>query len=619
MWRNLIVWSKITLFIMTNNIHNLSTHSCQEELNLMYIEKTIPGSYSLSKSSSLLPCSSLEGSQTKPEMHKSLNSIRCVPKCNENSIQHSHSSNLSSTQDSAVDQCSMKTSCNHLSVDKAEEKMQQKNHYLSADSSLAATEPEITRSFVRYNVSENISLLGRSEMSMYEAESLEKLDTPNTIVQKSYSDYCCGRRSSVPHSVKVHNKISATYSNLSSSGSISGSDSDRTCNLSNVTQDSGIVHSSSNIQNNLTDATSPDRDHNIPLCHLDSSSIQHNITVYAVPGTYQHGILGPRNSGNGFPNNGHVYSQSHHNIPGVMSCDNISETKLYPEAMIFHNSCSVHCCRSHEPMIKADDTVAYCHSMPIPSVQLSTGLGHSFGDPSSLNTQSQVCSHLTLSDKIAFPKLVSSVSESGLDARKLIRCGQLTFPQALVSIEELHLNSSVKGNNEFLLKTMDNSQDGLEFNLGAKMKDNWTMTSMNYLSPEQRLPLSCKDAEVQTIIIMENKSVSTIPCLQTTGHSHLHPEVGLGFNLQCPQTPVREVRWDDEGMTWEVYGAAVDPEVLGLAIQKHLEIQIEQHLQPSELSGEMEQPAKEKRRSFRTVIRSLRQSNCCVRTNSTSE
>ncbi|XP_018413909.1 PREDICTED: uncharacterized protein LOC108788605 [Nanorana parkeri] len=222
---------------MANNIHNISTPSCQEAMNLVCIEKTIPGSYSLSKSSSALPCSSLGGSQTKPKMHKSLNSIPCVPKCNENSIQHSHSSSLSSTQDTAADPCPTTTSCNRLSVEKAEEKTPQKNHYLSADSSLATTEPEITQSFARYNVSENISLLGRSEISMYEAESLEKLDTPSMMVQKSYSDYCCGRRNSRPRSVKVHNKISATYLNLSSSSSISGSGSDRTCNLSNLDWD----------------------------------------------------------------------------------------------------------------------------------------------------------------------------------------------------------------------------------------------------------------------------------------------------------------------------------------------------------------------------------------------
>ncbi|KAI4812928.1 hypothetical protein KUCAC02_024290 [Chaenocephalus aceratus] len=42
------------------------------------------------------------------------------------------------------------------------------------------------------------------------------------------------------------------------------------------------------------------------------------------------------------------------------------------------------------------------------------------------------------------------------------------------------------------------------------------------------------------------------------------------------KSPVKEVKWDAEGMTWEVYGASVDPEELGLAIQKHLELQIKE-------------------------------------------
>lgn len=41
--------------------------------------------------------------------------------------------------------------------------------------------------------------------------------------------------------------------------------------------------------------------------------------------------------------------------------------------------------------------------------------------------------------------------------------------------------------------------------------------------------------------------------------------------------PVRDVSWDEKGMTWEVYGASMEVEVLGMAIQKHLERQIEEH------------------------------------------
>ncbi|KAJ8351376.1 hypothetical protein SKAU_G00228520, partial [Synaphobranchus kaupii] len=46
------------------------------------------------------------------------------------------------------------------------------------------------------------------------------------------------------------------------------------------------------------------------------------------------------------------------------------------------------------------------------------------------------------------------------------------------------------------------------------------------------------------------------------------------------QEVVQAVRWDEKGMTWEVYGAAVEVEVLGTAIQKHLEKQGEEPGKP---------------------------------------
>lgn len=76
---------------------------------------------------------------------------------------------------------------------------------------------------------------------------------------------------------------------------------------------------------------------------------------------------------------------------------------------------------------------------------------------------------------------------------------------------------------------------------------------------------------------------------------HIFPEICLSDESQCKTTdtqvqkcdeakrlvgsansPVKEVKWDAEGMTWEVYGASVDPEELGVAIQKHLEMQIKE-------------------------------------------
>lgn len=605
--------------VMASRNHSLPSPTCQETFHVFCQEKVNCGCHSLSKSSSALPSSGSLVPHKKPEIHKSLNSITQVTKCNKTSmVQHSHSSEWSSSKDYPTDPNPVKSDCNHLSVGHVQEKIHHKIHYRSAESSLATAAQDVTKSFARYNVSENISLLGHSERSMCKADSIDHLDLPGMIVQKSYSDYFCGSRTSVPHSVRG-TTISATCSNLSASSSMSGSGSDGTCTLSNITQDSGIVHSPSNVHNHLTDVFS-DKEQNIPLCHLDSSTIQHNITVYTVPGAYQHGMLGQRNSGNGY-----VYSQPCFSIPGRMSCDNIAETKLSPPAMIIQNSCSVHCSRGHEPLMKVDDTIAaYCHSLPIPSIQYSPGLAHSMGKPVLGQTLPQFCSQLPLPDKCSFPKLVSSVSESGLDTKKLLRCGRLAFPPPPVSVEEMNLFTSERNTNDLLLKTIDIPLDALEIS-DTKTRDTWTMTSTNYLSLDRKNSFSCKDAEVQTMIIMESKAVSTSPRIQSRCHSHLFPDVSLGINLLCPQTPVREVRWDEEGMTWEVYGAAVDPEVLGSAIQKHLEIQIEQNTQPSEQSGEMEQAnemeqtSKEKRKSIRTVMQSLRQSNCCVCTTATSE
>ena len=53
-------------------------------------------------------------------------------------------------------------------------------------------------------------------------------------------------------------------------------------------------------------------------------------------------------------------------------------------------------------------------------------------------------------------------------------------------------------------------------------------------------------------------------------------EQGTVKASDAQQEVVQQVRWDEKGMTWEVYGAVVEVEVLGTAIQKHLEKQGEE-------------------------------------------
>lgn len=97
---------------------------------------------------------------------------------------------------------------------------------------------------------------------------------------------------------------------------------------------------------------------------------------------------------------------------------------------------------------------------------------------------------------------------------------------------------------------------------------------------------------------------------------------------QAETSPLPEVAWDEQGMTWEVYGAAVDMESLGFAIQNHLQCKIQEHEQHirhlrksisvSEHSdGDGKAARKKKKNKKRNVFRSLFQRpTCCFKTQS---
>lgn len=95
---------------------------------------------------------------------------------------------------------------------------------------------------------------------------------------------------------------------------------------------------------------------------------------------------------------------------------------------------------------------------------------------------------------------------------------------------------------------------------------------------------------------------------------------------------VHDVVWDEQGMTWEVYGASVDPESLGFAIQSHLQCKIKEQerkliarasIRKSVSGADSPQKGrKNKRRQqniFRSMLQNVRRPNCCVRTPPSSE
>ncbi|NXK34482.1 GRIN1 protein, partial [Piprites chloris] len=145
-----------------------------------------------------------------------------------------------------------------------------------------------------------------------------------------------------------------------------------------------------------------------------------------------------------------------------------------------------------------------------------------------------------------------------------------------------------------------------------------------------RLEPSKKDAEMQVSMPVETRSVATGPMTPVAKSPQTsYPEVQVKGTVvevveEAPE-PIREVSWDEKGMTWEVYGASMEVEVLGMAIQKHLEKQIEEHgrqvvVTPqstrtgSVKGGPRKGEAKRQPSVFRALLQNVRRPRCCSRT-----
>ncbi|XP_067828478.1 GRIN2-like protein [Heptranchias perlo] len=275
-----------------------------------------------------------------------------------------------------------------------------------------------------------------------------------------------------------------------------------------------------------------------------------------------------------------------------------------------------------------DTTPAYCHSLPIPAIHLFPRQVSSVSESGRGNVVDACCRALPVSGILTFPRLVSSVSESGLDARHL-KCHGTLGNGAVPTVIDRNPHNTSDGKKVELEKVphslLQNNPIG---NIGVRTQDTYTMTSITDLTLRFHHQLEYKDAEIQTSLAVDCRSVGTSPMSPTDSCLvHMFPEVSLEENQLIQESPVREVKWDDEGMTWEVYGASVDPEVLGLAIQKHLEIQIEQYekdkmstVKQSDTHFDgtcvVEQPAKGRKRhlpGLRNMMSSLSHPTCCVR------
>ncbi|NXC00056.1 GRIN1 protein, partial [Orthonyx spaldingii] len=158
----------------------------------------------------------------------------------------------------------------------------------------------------------------------------------------------------------------------------------------------------------------------------------------------------------------------------------------------------------------------------------------------------------------------------------------------------------------------------------------FTFPKREMASAAPRLEPSKKDAEMQVSMPVETRSVATGP-MTPVAKSPLtsYPEVQVKGTVpevveEEPLEPIREVSWDEKGMTWEVYGASMEVEVLGMAIQKHLEKQIEEHgrqvvvtpqstrtgsVKGAPRKGEAKRPPS----VFRALLQNVRRPRCCSR------
>nr|XP_046210760.1 uncharacterized protein LOC124038724 [Oncorhynchus gorbuscha] len=212
-----------------------------------------------------------------------------------------------------------------------------------------------------------------------------------------------------------------------------------------------------------------------------------------------------------------------------------------------------YCAFVHHHGALEDTFAAYCHPQPIlATAQLMPRFP---GTEAKFRDQRVLPPH-PAPTLISLPCLMSSGSETGLDAKRLLQCCNLNC----------HLNCSW-ANTLPPSGALQQQENSCPSSNNRATRDTGTMTSHREL----------RDVGVQTGKIHEACLAHVFPqvCLVEKNRNENGNE-SRNETDTSQKSPVKEVKWDAEGMTWEVYGASVDPEELGLAIQKHLELQIKE-------------------------------------------
>lgn len=180
------------------------------------------------------------------------------------------------------------------------------------------------------------------------------------------------------------------------------------------------------------------------------------------------------------------------------------------------------------------------------------------------------------STSLAFPPLVSSISETSLNRQVLTHCCRAGSDSSSIcgSAKAAAPASVWPGVPPAWPLRRRTFREASTMTSHGELRDVGIQTG----SPESSVPAT------STAVAIDAPSSSSQSSeeeegekRELTGGQLSGGGVGGGGEVAVGggRTPVREVEWDEEGMTWEVYGAAVDPEELGQAIQRHLELQIQ--------------------------------------------
>ncbi|XP_060103043.1 G protein-regulated inducer of neurite outgrowth 3 [Heteronotia binoei] len=153
-------------------------------------------------------------------------------------------------------------------------------------------------------------------------------------------------------------------------------------------------------------------------------------------------------------------------------------------------------------------------------------------------------------------------------------------------------------------------------------------------SESRRSPVAARGLQVAKSSEMRKEAKTVSPAqqrLNLSGNKKEPRPAATEAKVQLKQSKrVRDVVWDEQGMTWEVYGASLDPESLGIAIQNHLQRQIREHekLMKSQsaqnrksISSDTSSNKKLKGRQhsvFQSMLQNFRRPNCCVRPTASS-